>query len=48
MVLKAAAAGWALCEVTVSYGPRAGGRSKVSGSARGTLRAVRDMGALLS
>ena len=47
MVLKAAAAGWILTETEVSYGPRAGGRSKVSGSARGTLRAVRDMGALL-
>ena len=47
MVLRAAAAEWAIREVRVSYGPRAGGRSKVSGSARGTVRAVRDMGALL-
>jgi glycosyltransferase involved in cell wall biosynthesis len=47
MVLRAAAAGWRIGEVPVSYGPRAGGRSKVSGSARGTYRAVRDMGALL-
>ena len=47
MVLKAAAAGWRLAEVPVAYGRRAGGRSKVSGSALGTLRAVRDMGALL-
>jgi glycosyltransferase involved in cell wall biosynthesis len=47
MVLKAAAAGWRLAELPVTYGQRAGGRSKVSGSARGTLRAVRDMGALL-
>ncbi|HWF26353.1 MAG TPA: glycosyltransferase family 2 protein [Solirubrobacteraceae bacterium] len=47
MVLRAAAAGWRVGEVPVRYGPRAGGRSKVSGSARGTYRAVRDMGALL-
>ena len=47
MVLRAAAAGWLVSETSVSYGPRAGGRSKVSGSVRGTWRAVRDMGALL-
>ncbi len=47
MVLRAAAAGWRVTEVPVSYGPRTGGRSKVSGSVRGTARAVRDMGALL-
>jgi glycosyltransferase involved in cell wall biosynthesis len=48
MVLRAAAADWRVTEVPVSYGPRTGGKSKVSGSARGTYRAVRDMGALLS
>ncbi len=47
MVLRAAAAGWRIGEVSVSYGPRDGGRSKVSGSVRGTWGAVRDMGALL-
>jgi len=47
MVLRATADGWRVGEVPVSYGPRAGGRSKVSGSVRGTARAVRDMGALL-
>jgi glycosyltransferase involved in cell wall biosynthesis len=47
MVLRGAAAGWRIGEVPVRYGPRTGGRSKVSGSARGTYRAVRDMGALL-
>ena len=47
MVLRAAAAGWHVSETPVSYGPRAGGRSKVSGSVRGTWRAVHDMGALL-
>jgi glycosyltransferase involved in cell wall biosynthesis len=48
MVLRAADAGWWIGEVPVAYRPRVGGRSKVSGSARGTLRAVRDMGALLA
>jgi glycosyltransferase involved in cell wall biosynthesis len=48
MVLRAAAAGWRVSEVPVSYGPRTGGRSKVSGSIGGTARAVRDMGALLT
>lgn len=47
MVLRAAAAGWAITEVPVTYHPRAGGRSKVTGSVRGTVRAVADMGALL-
>jgi glycosyltransferase involved in cell wall biosynthesis len=47
MVLRAAAADWRIGEVPVRYGPRTGGRSKVSGSVRGTYRAVRDMGALL-
>lgn len=48
MVLKAAAGSWRIGEVPVSYRPRVGGRSKVSGTARGTARAVRDMGALLT
>jgi len=47
MIMRAAAADWRIRETTVSYGPRSGGRSKVSGSVRGTLRAVRDMGVLL-
>jgi glycosyltransferase involved in cell wall biosynthesis len=47
MVLRAAACGWRVGEVGVTYGPRSGGRSKVSGSVRGTWRAARDMGALL-
>jgi len=42
MVLKAAAAGWRLDEVEVRYAPRIG-RSKVTGTVRGTARAVRDM-----
>jgi glycosyltransferase involved in cell wall biosynthesis len=48
MVLRAAGAGWRVGEVQVAYGPRTGGRSKVSGSVTGTWRAVRDMGALLT
>jgi glycosyltransferase involved in cell wall biosynthesis len=47
MVLAAAAAGWRVGEVPVAYGPRRGGESKVSGSVRGSLRAVRDMSAVL-
>lgn len=48
MVLRAARAGWRVQEVQVGYLPRRGGRSKVSGSVRGTLRAVRDMAAALA
>jgi len=47
MVLRAAAAGWRIDEVTVTQRPRRG-RSKVTGTVRGTLRAIRDMGAVLS
>jgi glycosyltransferase involved in cell wall biosynthesis len=43
MVLRAMRAGWQVREVEVSYLPRRGGRSKVSGSVTGSLRAVRDM-----
>ncbi|MFL6129236.1 MAG: glycosyltransferase family 2 protein [Mycobacteriales bacterium] len=49
VVLHAAAAGWRIAEVDVGYRPRAAGtRSKVTGSVRGTARAVRDMAAVLS
>jgi glycosyltransferase involved in cell wall biosynthesis len=48
LLLRAGAAGWRLHEVDVAYRPRAGGRSKVSGSVRGTVRAARDMGRLLA
>ncbi|WP_203918641.1 glycosyltransferase family 2 protein [Rugosimonospora africana] len=43
MVLRAARSGWRIAEVDVDYAPRAGGRSKVTGTVRGTLRAVADM-----
>jgi glycosyltransferase involved in cell wall biosynthesis len=42
MVLRAADAGWRILEVPVSYAPRVG-RSKVTGTVRGTARAVLDM-----
>jgi glycosyltransferase involved in cell wall biosynthesis len=48
MVVRAAAAGWRIEERQVAYGPRAGGRSKVTGTVRGTVRAVRDMRAVLA
>jgi hypothetical protein len=47
MVLRAAGAGWRIGETPVGYGPRTGGESKVSGSLTGSLRAVRDMSAVL-
>ncbi|AQZ65150.1 putative glycosyltransferase [[Actinomadura] parvosata subsp. kistnae] len=42
MVLRAAAQGWRIEEIDVDYLPRAG-RSKVTGTVRGTLRAISDM-----
>lgn len=42
MVLRAADAGWRIEEAPVSYRRRAG-RSKVTGTARGTLRTIADM-----
>jgi glycosyltransferase involved in cell wall biosynthesis len=49
LLISAARAGWAVAEVDVDYGPRtAGTRSKVTGSVRGTVRAVRDMSAVLA
>jgi glycosyltransferase involved in cell wall biosynthesis len=46
MVLRAAAAGWRIEEVAVEYHPRIG-RSKVTGSVRGTARALGDMARVL-
>jgi glycosyltransferase involved in cell wall biosynthesis len=42
MVLRARAAGWRIVEVPVGYAPRIG-RSKVTGTMKGTARTVRDM-----
>lgn len=47
MVLLAAAAGWRISEVPVDYLPRSG-RSKVTGTVRGTMRAIHDMRAVLA
>ena len=47
MVLRAAAADWRIEEVPVRYLPRVG-KSKVTGTIRGTVRAVRDMSAVMS
>lgn len=47
MVLRAAAAGWGVGEVPVTYRSRVGGVSKVSGSVRGSWRALRDMRAVM-
>jgi len=49
MVTAAAARGWRIVEVDVDYAARtAGSRSKVTGTALGTLRAVRDMTRVLA
>ncbi|GHF82837.1 glycosyltransferase family 2 protein [Streptomyces thermodiastaticus] len=47
MVVRAADAGWRVAETDVPYRPRAG-RSKVTGTWRGTWQAVRDMRAVLT
>lgn len=47
MVLRAGAAGWRVAEIDVPYLPRSG-RSKVTGTVRGTARAVRDMAGVLA
>ncbi|HEY0447595.1 glycosyltransferase family 2 protein [Actinophytocola sp.] len=48
LLLRAADARWRVVELDVAYRPRAlGTKSKVSGSVRGTVRAVRDMAGVL-
>ncbi|MGP4017623.1 glycosyltransferase family 2 protein [Saccharopolyspora sp. 5N708] len=48
LLCKAAEANWRVHELDVEYRPRAAGtRSKISGSVRGTARAVRDMAGVL-
>lgn len=42
LLARAGAAGWRVVERPVHYGPRTGGRSKVSGSLAGTVRATAD------
>ncbi|MFL6164206.1 MAG: glycosyltransferase family 2 protein [Jatrophihabitantaceae bacterium] len=46
-VLFAARAGWRIVERDVNYLPRAG-RSKVTGTVRGTMRAIHDMSVVLA
>jgi glycosyltransferase involved in cell wall biosynthesis len=47
MILRAADAGWRIGEVPIRFGPRRGGRPKETGTVGGTVRAVRDMSAVL-
>jgi len=47
LVLRAAEAGWRIGEAPVAYRPRVG-RSKVTGTVRGTITAVRDMSRVLA
>ncbi len=46
MVVKALAAGWTVADTPVPYVEREG-RSKVTGTVRGTVQAIGDMGAIL-
>jgi hypothetical protein len=49
LLVAAGRAGWAVTEVDVAYHPRAAGtRSKVTGSLRGTARAIHDMSRVLA
>jgi glycosyltransferase involved in cell wall biosynthesis len=49
LLIAAGRAGWTVVEVDVDYHPRAAGtRSKVTGTVLGTVRAVRDMSAVLA
>ena len=49
LLVAAARAGWVVTEVDVAYHPRAAGtKSKVTGTVRGTARAMRDMSAVLA
>jgi len=47
MVVRALDQGWRVVEVPVAYRARAGGRSKVTGTLSGTVRATRDMAKVL-
>ncbi len=48
LLVRAAAAGWRVVEVDVDYGPRTAGKSKVSGSVRGSLTAAVDFWKVIS
>ena len=48
LLVRAAAAGWRVVELDVSYGPRTAGKSKVSGSLRGSITAILDFWKVIS
>jgi len=48
LLVRAAAAGWRVVEHDVAYGPRFGGKSKVSGSLRGSVTAILDFWKVIS
>ncbi|MEB3983622.1 glycosyltransferase family 2 protein [Mycobacterium sp. 663a-19] len=48
LLVRAATAGWRVVELDVSYGPRTGGKSKVSGSLRGSITAIVDFWKVIS
>lgn len=48
LLVRAAAAGWRVAEFDVDYGPRTGGKSKVSGSLRGSITAILDFWKVIS
>jgi glycosyltransferase involved in cell wall biosynthesis len=48
LLVRAAQAGWRVVELDVAYGPRTGGKSKVSGSVRGSFIAALDFWRVIS
>lgn len=48
LLVLAAARGWRVDEIDITYRPRTAGRSKVSGSVRGTINAMRDFRRVLA
>jgi glycosyltransferase involved in cell wall biosynthesis len=48
LLVRAAAARWRVIERDVTYGPRTGGKSKISGSVRGSLIAMLDFWRVIS
>jgi glycosyltransferase involved in cell wall biosynthesis len=48
LLVRAAAVGWRVVEFDVDYGPRTGGKSKVSGSLRGSITAILDFWKVIS
>jgi glycosyltransferase involved in cell wall biosynthesis len=48
LLVRAAAAGWVIAEHDIAYGSRTGGKSKVSGSVRGSFFAIVDFWRVIS